>query len=30
MEYDYANNPPYKWLRQALYLGNQVYPGNYQ
>lgn len=30
MEYDYANNPPYRWLRQALYLGNQVYPGNYQ
>jgi len=30
MEYDYANNPPYKWLRTALYYGNQVYPGNYQ
>lgn len=28
MEYDYANNPPYKWLREALYLGNVVYPGN--
>lgn len=30
MEYDYANTPPYKWLRTALYYGNQVYPGNYQ
>lgn len=30
MEYDYANNPPYKWIRKALYYGNQVYPGNYQ
>lgn len=27
MEYDFANNPPYKWLREALYLGNVVYPG---
>lgn len=27
MEYDYANNPPYKWLREALYLGNVMYPG---
>ena len=30
MEYDYANNPEYKWLRKALYYGNQKYPGNYQ
>lgn len=29
MEYDFANNPPYKWLRTALYLGNQVYPGQF-
>ncbi|WP_304320445.1 endo-beta-N-acetylglucosaminidase family protein [Phocaeicola plebeius] len=27
MEYDYANTPPYKWLREALHLGNVVYPG---
>ena len=30
MEYDYANTPEYKWLRKALYYGNQKYPGNYQ
>ncbi len=30
MEYDYANNPPYKWLRTALYYGNQVYPGKFE
>ncbi len=29
MEYDYPNNPPYRWLRQALYFGNQVYPGKF-
>lgn len=30
MEYDYKNNPPYKWLRMALYYGNQKFPGKYQ
>lgn len=30
MEYDFKNEPEYKWLRTALYYGNQVYPGNYQ
>ncbi len=30
MEYDYKNDPPYKWLRKALYYGNQKYPGKYQ
>lgn len=30
MEYDYKNNPPYKWLRTALYYGNQKYPGKFQ
>lgn len=30
MEYDYPNDPHYKWLRQALYLGNVVYKGKYQ
>ncbi|GJH41512.1 endoglycosidase [Capnocytophaga sp. HP1101] len=30
MEYDYANTPEYKWLRKALYYGNQKYPGNFQ
>ena len=30
MEYDYKNDPPYKWLRTALYLGNQVYPGKFE
>ncbi|MDY5353444.1 MAG: glycoside hydrolase family 18, partial [Bacteroides pyogenes] len=29
MEYDFKNDPPYKWLRTALYLGNQVYPGKF-
>ena len=29
MEYDYPNDPPYKWLRKALYFGNQVYPGKF-
>lgn len=29
MEYDYPNDPHYKWLRMALYYGNQVYPGNF-
>lgn len=29
MEYDYPNDPPYKWLRQALYYGNQLFPGDY-
>lgn len=30
MEYDFKNEPPYKWLRTALYYGNVVYPGDYQ
>lgn len=30
MEYDYKNDPPYKWLRKALYYGNVKYPGKYQ
>lgn len=30
MEYDYPNDPNYKWLRKALYYGNQKYPGNFQ
>lgn len=30
MEYDYPNDPPYKFLRQALYLGNVKYPGKFQ
>lgn len=30
MEYDFKNEPSYKWLRTALYLGNVVYPGEYQ
>lgn len=30
MEYDYPNNPEYKWLRKALYYGNQKFPGNFQ
>lgn len=30
MEYDYANNPEYKWLRKAIYYGNQKFPGNFQ
>ncbi len=27
MEYDFANEPPYKWLRMALDYGNKVIPG---
>ena len=30
MEYDYKNDIPYKWLRMALYYGNQVYPGKFE
>lgn len=30
MEYDFANEPSYKWLRTALYYGNQVYPGTFE
>lgn len=30
MEYDYPNNPEYKWIRKALYYGNQKYPGDFQ
>ena len=30
MEYDFANEPSYKWLRTALYYGNQVYPGKFE
>lgn len=30
MEYDFKNDPPYKWLRAALYLGNQKYPGKFE
>lgn len=30
MEYDYPNDPPYRWLRMALYYGNQLYPGVFQ
>lgn len=30
MEYDYANNPPYKWLRGALNFGNGEKPGKFQ
>lgn len=29
MEYDFKNVPEYKWLRTALYYGNQVYPGKF-
>lgn len=29
MEYDFANDPPYKWLKMALNYGNQLYPGNF-
>ena len=29
MEYDFANDPPYKWLRKALYFGNVVVPGKF-
>lgn len=30
LEYDYSNDPSYKWLRTALYYGNQVYPGKFE
>ena len=30
MEYDFPNDPPYKFLREALYFGNQVYPGKFE
>lgn len=30
MEYDFPNTPEYKWIRLALYYGNQVYPGNFE
>lgn len=30
MEYDFPNKPSYKWLRAALYYGNQVYPGKFE
>lgn len=30
MEYDYPNTPEYKWIRLALYYGNQLYPGKFQ
>lgn len=30
MEYDFAHEPSYKWLRTALYYGNQVYPGKFE
>ena len=30
MEYDFANEPSYKWLKTALYYGNQVYPGTFE
>ena len=30
MEYDYPNNPPYKWLRMALHYGNQLFPGKFE
>lgn len=30
IEYDYKNDPPYKWIRAALYMGNQKYPGNFE
>lgn len=30
MEYDYKNEPPYKWLRMALYYGNQKFPGKFE
>lgn len=29
MEYDFANDPPYKWLTLALNYGNTLYPGNF-
>lgn len=30
MEYDYPNDPPYKWLRMALNYGNREFPGTFQ
>ena len=30
MEYDFANEPSYRWLKTALYYGNQVYPGTFE
>lgn len=30
MEYDFANDPPYKWLKMALNYGNQIIPGNFK
>ena len=30
MEYDYPNKPEYKWIRKALYYGNQKYEGKFQ
>lgn len=29
MEYDFKNDPPYKWLKTALHYGNTVYPGKF-
>lgn len=29
IEYDYKNNPEYRWMRLAMYYANQVYPGNF-
>lgn len=29
MEYDFKNDPPYKWLRTALNYGNQKFPGKF-
>lgn len=30
MEYDFPNEPSYRWLKTALYYGNQVYPGTFE
>lgn len=30
MEYDFKNSPEYKWIRMALYFGNQLYPGKFE
>ncbi len=30
MEYDYPNDPHYKWLRMALNYGNREFPGTFQ
>lgn len=30
MEYDFANDPHYKWLTLALHYGNKVYPGQFE